>query len=265
MNDNNTNVQIWNMTITELKNELKLLKLKAINVKAELVRRLQAGRFWPEDQKDEDTSDGYNGNYESESEGEDRHRRISSRKNFLTFTDIEHCIDTFSGDDGMNVMWWIEDFEDMATLCGWNDEYKTIYAKKLLRGSAQSFVKYEMRGKLWKNIKSALKEEFFHNVDTYIVQQELQRRKKRSNETYNEYCYKMLEIASRMTMDISTVIQYIIDGIVDEEVNKSILYGAKSIPELKNKFVLYERMKNKCKFPDYLSEQKNSLWDMMGM
>jgi len=56
----------------------------------------------------------------------------------------------------------------------------------------------------------------------------------------------LLEIASRMKMETSTIIQYIIDGIADE-INKVILYGAKSISKLKRKFDLYKAMKNKSK------------------
>jgi len=248
MNMSGVRDTVRDMTIAQLRNELTLLKLKAINVKAELVRRLQA-----EDRQDEGTVDQHDecdGNCElndqSKSEGEDR-RGISPRENCLRLMDVKHLIDTFNGENGANVIWWIEDFEGIARLCGWNEIQKTIYAKKLLRGSARLFVKYEMRGKLWKDIKFALKQEFFHNVNFYNVQKELQARKKRSDETYNEYCYKMFEIASRVKMDINGIIQYIIDGIVDEEVNKSILYGAGSIPDLKKRLLIYEMMKSKSK------------------
>jgi len=46
----------------------------------------------------------------------------------------------------------------------------------------------------------------------------------------SQYCHKMLDIAS-INMKISAVIQYI-DGI-NNEVNKTILYGAKTISQLK--------------------------------
>ncbi|KYN12093.1 hypothetical protein ALC57_15747, partial [Trachymyrmex cornetzi] len=53
-----------------------------------------------------------------------------------TFKDVEESIDTFSGDDGKNVKLWIKEFEELAKLCKWNTVQKTIYAKRLLRGSA---------------------------------------------------------------------------------------------------------------------------------
>lgn len=80
-----------------------------------------------------------------------------------------------------------------------------------------------------------------------MVHLQLQQRRKRGDETYQEYCYKMMEIGSRVKMEVSAVIQYIIDGIQDDKVNKIILYGAKNISELKRKLEVYETMKNKSK------------------
>lgn len=48
----------------------------------------------------------------------------------------------------------------------------------------------------------------------------------------------MLEISSQAKVEMNAVIQYIINGISDDEVNKVILYGAKSISELKRKLYI---------------------------
>ncbi|KAK9751667.1 hypothetical protein QE152_g4822 [Popillia japonica] len=40
-------------------------------------------------------------------------------------------------------------------------------------------------------------------------------------------------------------IDYVVDGIIDEELNKTILYGAKSIEELEEKLKQYEKPKEK--------------------
>jgi len=40
-------------------------------------------------------------------------------------------------------------------------------------------------------------------------------------------------------MKTSAITQYIIDGMIDDEVNKIILYGAESISEFKHKFDIY--------------------------
>lgn len=160
---------------------------------------------------------------------------------------MEESIDNFSGDDGKNVKLWIKEFENLAKLCEWNAMQKIIYAKKLLRGSAHLFVKSDDCGKTWKTMKAALKSEFAPKVDSRAVHIELQRRKKKPDKSYHEHCYKMMEIAARADVETKAVIQYIIDGIDDEGYRKSVLYGAKTIRKLKDKFDIYVEMFGKAK------------------
>ena len=49
--------------------------------------------------------------------------------------------------------------------------------------------------------------------------------------------YQIFEIAKEV--EDSAIIKYIIDGIQDDEINKTVLYGAKNIHKLKEKFMLY--------------------------
>lgn len=46
-------------------------------------------------------------------------------------------------------------------------------------------------------------------------------------------------------VDTRSVIQYIIEGIQDDAVNKIILHGAKTIHEFKKRFTQYEDLLNK--------------------
>ena len=57
--------------------------------------------------------------------------------------------------------------------------------------------------------------------------------------------YRMLGIASQMNMEEAAKIRYIINGIRDKEVNKTILYGAKSIKELKENLIIYEEQESR--------------------
>lgn len=78
------------------------------------------------------------------------------------------------------------------------------------------------------------------------MHRELVKRKKKPDETLQTYAYKMLEIAAQVNLEVSVVIKYMIEGIPDEAVNKSILYGAQTIKELKNRFSQYESMKQEA-------------------
>ena len=72
----------------------------------------------------------------------------------------------------------------------------------------------------------------------------------------------MLEIAAEVSVETRAVIQYIIDGIQAEAVNKTVLDGATTIKELKDKFIQYETMKNesrsRTKAAKHQEDQKNS-------
>jgi len=63
----------------------------------------------------------------------------------------------------------------------------------------------------------------------------LSERKIKNNEIVQEYLLKMKEIASSGSVDKCALMQYVIDGINDLSVNKSILYNAKDLKEFKEK------------------------------
>ena len=182
-------------------------------------------------------------------------RRMTHRA-AMTFRDVEGVLHPFSGDDDHDVRKWSDEFEDTAELCEWSDMHQAIYARKLLRGSAKLFVGYEDCKHSWGLLKEALLREFSPRIDSHVVHRKLQQRRKKSNESYHEYCYKMLEIGSQVKMDMSAVTQYIIDGVDGDDVNKIVLYGAQNITQLKLKLDVFERMKNKGKGGKTDSSQK---------
>ncbi|XP_076660236.1 uncharacterized protein LOC143363555 [Halictus rubicundus] len=240
MSDANDTEKISFMKLVELKEELRKRKLKMSGNKKELQDRLRAAVMFEiehgVDEDDEDEED------ESENEEDDVVQIRPRTTAVLTFKDVEESMNTFSGDDKVNVRVWVREFEEMIELCQWSDVQNVIYARRLLQGSAELFVKYEKCCKSWKALKEALISEFSQKIDAHQVHKELS-----YQETYQEYIYRMLEIAKQVDMENAAVIKYIIDGVQDDEVNKTILYGARTIREIKEKFVLYETMKENAK------------------
>lgn len=102
----------------------------------------------------------------------------------------------------------------------------------MLQGSAKLFVTYEQCAKTWKRLKKALIAEFGEVLNSKRVHQELSRVKKKNNESFQEYVYRVLDIVSHSSMELEAKIHYIIDGIQDDAFNKSILYNAHTIKEL---------------------------------
>lgn len=129
-------------------------------------------------------------------------------------------------------------------MCEWTDVQKVIYAKRLLRGSAKVFVNFEIKASSWKKFKRNLIDEFSSTLNSKQVHQTLSHMRKKPNETYQAYIYRALKVASHADMEIESKIQYIIDGVPDDEANKSVLYGATTIKELRKRFQHYETQKS---------------------
>ncbi|XP_043263448.1 uncharacterized protein LOC122403783 [Colletes gigas] len=74
----------------------------------------------------------------------------------LSFRDIEDTIRPFRGHDEYPVETWLSDFEDNATLFGWTEIQKLLFAKKSLTGLAKLFIRGERDLTTWKKFKSRL-------------------------------------------------------------------------------------------------------------
>ncbi|KAF8785875.1 hypothetical protein HNY73_011372 [Argiope bruennichi] len=66
-------------------------------------------------------------------------------------------------------------------------------------------------------------------------------------ETLQEYFLAMRDLAHKGSLDESSLIDNVINGIPDSSNNKIILYGCKSISEFKDKLKIYEKLFNASK------------------
>lgn len=176
---------------------------------------------------------------------DDGTRSVASKLNSfaLTFRYIEDSIKSFDGSPGYPITKWILDFEEIAELTQWNDLQKLIFAKKSLSGLAKLFVQSQGGVKSWSILKKRLIEEFEQTVSSSQVHKMLMTRKQKKEESVQEYTLVMREIASRANVENEAIIQYIIDGILDDQVHKYVLYGAKTFFDFKEKVKVYEQMK----------------------
>lgn len=113
-----------------------------------------------------------------------------------------------------------------------------------MHGSVKFFVSYE-KFATWK-IEEVLNQRILPR-QCKSVHKELARARKQNDESYHEYMYRMMEIASHADIELEAKIQYIIEGIPDESLNKTILYGAQSISDLRKLLMQYEIIKNSQK------------------
>ncbi|XP_050491116.1 uncharacterized protein LOC126873859 [Bombus huntii] len=222
----------------ELRERLASMGPETKGRKAELRERLQAAL-------EEDASSEEETDYESETEGDkegeserrknvrdghqncDRCCRKTRRRTTLSFHDLDildledlDTLEVFTGENNANINQWFKAFEETASMYMWTEEQKASYTKKLMRGSAEIFVNYEC-----------------HELGT-------SRDEKRDDEGYTAYMYRMLGIASHMDMEEAAKMRYIVEGR-DKEINKAILYGDKSMKELKENLIIYEEQKSR--------------------
>lgn len=179
-----------------------------------------------------------------------RNADVSSNSDYLhnnfTIKDVEGSLTYFSGDDKLPIEKWITEFEDMSALLQWNDLQKLIYAKRMLKGSAKRFVSFEKGVTSWKTLKRKLKDEFRIKINSATVHNQLFKRRRQAGESSRQYIYAMQEIADQGYIEEDALIQYIVDGIPNEEGNKTLLYEARTLRELKKKLEVYDRIKEKA-------------------
>ncbi|KAH8389500.1 hypothetical protein KR215_007166 [Drosophila sulfurigaster] len=176
----------------------------------------------------------------------------------LNFRDIEDSIRLFSGDDTLSIEVWINDFEDMASIMQWDSLHKFIFAKRSLRGLARMFVLSERGISTWQALKQALLSEFKKTTNSAELHKQMSERKMKRSESVLEYLLIMKELATRGNIDDEAIMQYVIDGISDRSVNKSILYNARDIKEFKEKLKAYEKMKGKVNYVENDDHSKNT-------
>uniref|UniRef100_A0A2A4J1N2 Retrotransposon gag domain-containing protein n=1 Tax=Heliothis virescens TaxID=7102 RepID=A0A2A4J1N2_HELVI len=155
-------------------------------------------------------------------------------------------IPKFSGDDKtISSAKWAQDLEDNAEIFKWSAQQKLIIARRTLVGTAALWLRGEKAFKTYDELKVAVQKEFPETVNVKEMHEIMAARKKQKGETYYQYMLFMKELGRRAKFPDYVAVQYIIDGIQDYESNKAILYGATTYPMLKEKLLLYEKMKSK--------------------
>ncbi|GFW67429.1 uncharacterized protein LOC105457711 [Trichonephila clavipes] len=119
---------------------------------------------------------------------------------------------------------------------------KLIFAKRLVCGTAKSFLFSQRNLNTYESFKKALIEEFSDSVTSIEIHHELEKRKMYKTETLMQYFNSMRELANRCDskIDEASIIQYVINGIDGPRSDKIILYGATSFSEFKQKLRTYE-------------------------
>ncbi|XP_070136089.1 uncharacterized protein [Drosophila bipectinata] len=88
------------------------------------------------------------------------------------------------------------------------------------------------------------------------LHEQLRDRKKRKQESFHEYILQMRKIAALGSIDASSVIRYIVDGLNLRSDFKYTLYNCKSFKELQEQYDVFERVNEKSFKPFQLNDAK---------
>ncbi|GFW88809.1 retrovirus-related Pol polyprotein from transposon 17.6 [Trichonephila clavipes] len=157
--------------------------------------------------------------------------------------DISATSRKFTGEDFYSVNSFFRDVEENFELFpAISSSQKLIFAKRLVCGTAKSFLFSQRNLNTYESFKKALIEEFSDSVTSIEIHRELEKRKMHKTETLMQYFNSMRELANRCDskIDEASIIQYVINGIDGPRSDKIILYGATSFSEFKQKLRTYE-------------------------
>lgn len=163
----------------------------------------------------------------------------------LSYKDVENTVRAFNGADVYPVERWINDFEDAAVLFGWSEIQKLVFAKRTLTGLAKLFIQSERGLNTWLELREALREEFATRINSAQLHEMLISRRKKKNESVQEYFLSMRELAAKGNIEAEALIKYVIDGITDDINHKLILSGARTLLEFKEKLRSYDETQKK--------------------
>ncbi|XP_048487728.1 uncharacterized protein LOC125491009 [Plutella xylostella] len=173
----------------------------------------------------------------------------------LTYT--EELVAKFSGcDQTDSAARWAQEVDDNAEIFGWTELQRLIVGRRSLTGTAALWLRSEKPFKTWEALKTAVTKEFPDTVDSKTIHELMSSRKKKANETCLDYMLLMKELGKRGKMPDYVAIKYIVDGILDDELHKVMLYGATTYSELKDKLKIYETVKAKMKTQQQMQHKR---------
>ncbi|UYV74582.1 hypothetical protein LAZ67_12000198 [Cordylochernes scorpioides] len=173
--------------------------------------------------------------------------------NAMFFKEAIEGIPEFDGST-VPIKKWLQEIDDNAIILGWTDLHTLVVAKKLLTGVAKLRLRSQPAFSTWPELKEAITNEFDNPIDSRNIHILLTERKKQQFESYYEYFLNMRELGSQGNLEEAVIIQYVIDGIPDQEFNNTTSKVIpKAIDDKESKFFNCGKrghLSRECRFKD---------------
>lgn len=118
---------------------------------------------------------------------------------------------------------WIRKLKNIALAYKWNDHTLLLHAMPKLKGAARVWFSSIQDGQVtWARFQDQIIRAFPAVFDEAEIHRELSTRPKQKDETYENYFYTMKTIAAKADVGEQSVIKYILKGIGDEGLKRSL-------------------------------------------
>ncbi|XP_065356157.1 uncharacterized protein LOC135950549 [Calliphora vicina] len=232
--------EILGLSVNALKAKLTELELDTQGLKDDLRRRLLGHYGMDFTHLNEEDGACAGGSPDDDKDGRD----FPMHKSMYTLKDVEGSLSQFSGTSTPDVIQWLNEVEEMGTILKWSSLQMYVYGKQLLEGAAKTFIKSQRGICDWHSLKATLKEEFGERFSAAEVNRQIRNRRLNKSESLIEYLYSIMELGAQIDLDEKSVVEFFIEGIPDSKFNKTVLYQAETIGELKKQIKVYEKTRS---------------------
>lgn len=158
----------------------------------------------------------------------------------IDFEDVRCVVQKFTGDDSHRVEKWVDDFERTMASFGAAEHIRLLFARRLLGGSAILLLQ-TVNVNTWPALRAELLREFGRRIDRQDVYNQLVRRRKHGGETVRQYVLAMQALANEADIDEGELVRLIVDGLDDDSTAVAMLYPARTLNQLKDLLVDFDR------------------------
>ncbi|XP_036342270.1 meiosis-specific nuclear structural protein 1-like [Rhagoletis pomonella] len=167
--------------------------------------------------------------------------KLEQQNHPVVFDSFAKVIGEFDGET-TPVKCWFENFEKNATVYQLNEQQKYVQARNKMTKTAQLFLQSVVLSD-YDSLKTELINEFHKEYNSAELHKKLCERKKKEEETFQEYVLQMKKLAALGNVEEKAIIRYVVDGLKVRSEIKYSFYEAKTIKELKEKHEMFEAAK----------------------
>lgn len=160
--------------------------------------------------------------------------------------DVIGSIIRFSGGDTCDANRWLAEFESTCDALGGDDTFKLRCIRQLMEAGTEAewFLRVD-NSVNFREFRTSFLENFGYRYSVAEVIDKLRKTTfEKSKMSVTGYILRMQEIASRVNIEESQVVQLIIDGFQDRTANVAVLYPARNLADLKKLSRRYAQLRD---------------------